>query len=117
MIDLNLLREKPHVFREALTARQMDHAPVDEVLKLDEQRRALIQQSEVLKAERNAVSRDIGRMRDQAERQEKIDAMRLVGDRIAVMDEALREVDTRLNDIIAMLPNLPDPHTAGKERA
>ena len=111
MIDLNLLREKPHVFREALTARQMDDAPVDEVLKLDEQRRALIQQSEALKAERNAVSRDIGRMRDQAERQEKIDAMRLVGDRIAVMDEALREVDTRLNDIVAMLPNLPDPRT------
>jgi len=111
VIDLNLLREKPHVFREALTARQMDDAPVDEVLKLDEQRRALIQQSEALKAERNAVSRDIGRMRDQAERQEKIDAMRLVGDRIAVMDEALREVDTRLNDIVAMLPNLPDPRT------
>ena len=111
MIDLNLLREKPHVFREALAARQMDDAPVDEVLKLDEQRRALIQQAEALKAERNAVSIDIGRMRDQAERQEKIDDMRLVGDRIAVMDEELRQVDTRLNDIVAMLPNLPDPRT------
>jgi seryl-tRNA synthetase len=111
MIDLNLLREKPHIYREALAARQMDDASIDEILKLDEQRRALIQQAEALKAERNQVSKDIGRMRDPGERQAKIEAMRLVGDRIAVMDDELRQLDTRLNEAVALLPNLPDPRT------
>ncbi len=74
MLDLNLIREQPDLVRQAMQSRQMDPAPVDAVLALDEQRRALIQEVEVLKAERNAVSKDIGKMKDPAERQAKIDA-------------------------------------------
>jgi len=111
MLDLNLIREQPDLVREALCNRQMDPAPVDEVLALDEKRRALIQEVEVLKAERNTVSKEIGRMKDPAERQAKIDAMRAVGDRITAMDEELRQVDSALNAVLAGIPNIPDPRT------
>ena len=67
------------------------HAP-DRILALDEQRRSLIQQTETLKAERNTVSKEIGQMKDPAARQAKIDAMRQVGDRIALLDDQLRGV-------------------------
>jgi seryl-tRNA synthetase len=111
MIDLNLTRENPEVLRKALATRQRDTSPVDHVLKLDEQRRAFIQEVEALKAERNLVSKEIGQMKDPASRQEKINAMRAVGDHIAALEESLRGVEGELNDILAGIPNIPDPRT------
>ncbi len=111
MIDINLIREKPDTIRQMLLARQMDASPVDQVLQLDEQRRALIQQTEVLKAERNQVSKEISKMKDAAARQISIGAMRSVGDRIAALDEELRRVQNQLDDLMAFIPNLPDPRT------
>ena len=111
MIDINIIRDDPQRVRKALQDRQMGAEPVERVLELDEQRRALIQEVEGLKAERNAASKEIGRMKDAAGRQAKIDAMRAVGERIDVLDEQLRQVEVQLNEVMAGIPNLPDPRT------
>ncbi|MHB8191745.1 MAG: serine--tRNA ligase [Bellilinea sp.] len=111
MLDINLLREKPEVVREALRVRQMDGSLVDTVLQLDQNRRALLSKVEVMKAERNNVSKEIGRMKEPAERQAKIDAMRELGDKIAALDDQVRTVDIQLQDAVAVIPNLPDPRT------
>ncbi len=66
MLDINIIRETPDVVRKSLTDRQMDASPVDAILQLDEQRRALLGQVEVLKAERNTVSKEIGQMKEAA---------------------------------------------------
>jgi seryl-tRNA synthetase len=110
VLDINLIREKPDLVREALRKRQLDPGPVDQVLELDEQRRNLIQQVEGLKAERNLVSKEIGKMKDQSERQAKIDQMRGVGERIDALDIDLREVEVRLDTLMSEIPNLPDPN-------
>ncbi|HSF83515.1 MAG TPA: serine--tRNA ligase [Anaerolineales bacterium] len=118
MIDLNLLREQPDIYRQAMSVRQMDAAPVEQVLELDEKRRAILQEVEALKAERNAVSKEIGRMQDAAQRQAKIEAMRLVGDQISALDETLRQVESQLEEVIAIIPNLPDERTPyGKDES
>jgi seryl-tRNA synthetase len=39
MLDINIIREQPDLVRQAMQARQMETAPVDAVLALDEQRR------------------------------------------------------------------------------
>jgi len=108
MLDINLIREKPDIVRQSMKVRQMEPAPIDAILDLDEQRRTLIQEVEALKAERNAVSKEIGRMKDPDERQAKIEAMRMVGDRISEIDERLRQIENQLNGILATIPNLPD---------
>src|SRR3989304_6277759 len=105
MLDINCRREKPDIVREALRARQMETAVVDQVLQLDQDRRSLLSQVEVMKAERNNVSKEIGRMKDPAERQAKIDSMRVLGDQIADLDERVRSVDTQLQDSVATIPN------------
>ena len=97
MLDLNLIREKPDLVRTALKNRQMDVSPVDDILRLDEKRRSLLTQVEALKAERNAVSKEIGKMKDAAEREKKIAAMREVGDKIAALDKEVAEVEAELN--------------------
>lgn len=111
MLDLNLIREQPDLVRKAMQARQMDPAPVDQLLELDEQRRQLIQEVEGLKAERNAGSKEVGRLKDPAERQAKIEAMRMLGDRIAGLDETLRAVEAEQTAVQSTIPNLPDSRT------
>ena len=111
MLDIQLIREAPEVVRKALVDRQMDPAPVDQVLGLDERRRALIQEVELLKAERNRVSKEIGKMKDHAEREAKIKAMRAVGEQIGQLDDQLRQVDADLKALMSTLPNIPDAQT------
>ncbi|HXF85717.1 MAG TPA: serine--tRNA ligase [Anaerolineales bacterium] len=111
MLDLNLIREQPDLIRTALKNRQMDPSPVEDILRLDEKRRALLTQVEQLKAERNAVSKEIGKMKDAAEREKKIAAMREVGDRIAALDKEVAEVEAELHAIMATMPNIPDERT------
>ncbi len=111
MLDLALIREQPDLLRQALKDRQMDPSVVDEIQALDEKRRALLNEVEQLKAQRNNVSREISRMKDPAERQAKIDEMRVVGDRITALDEQVRLVDNDLRNLVASIPNYPDPAT------
>jgi seryl-tRNA synthetase len=108
MLDINLFRENPDVVRKALRDRQMDPQIVSTVQVQDERRRQLILQVETLKAERNQVSKEISRIKDPAERQAKIEAMRLVGDRIAGLEKDLHQVEADLNQLLLTIPNLPD---------
>jgi seryl-tRNA synthetase len=111
MLDLNLIRENPDLVRAALKNRQMDVSPVDEILRLDERRRALLTQVEALKAERNAVSKEIGRSKDAAEREKKILAMREVGDKISALDKEVADIEAELHAVTSAIPNIPDERT------
>ena len=109
MLDINLIRETPDVVRCSLKARQMEAEVVDQVLSLDVQRRSIILEVENLKAERNLVSKEIGKTKEPAQRAEKIEAMRLVGEKIGQLDERLRIVESELNITLTGIPNIPDP--------
>jgi seryl-tRNA synthetase len=111
MLDINLIRENPELIRTSLKNRQMDASPVDDILRLDEQRRQLLTEVEQLKAERNVVSKEISKMKDAGEREQKIAAMREVGDRIAALDKQVTDVDAELNSLTSALPNVPDERT------
>jgi seryl-tRNA synthetase len=118
MVDINLVREQPDLVRAALFSRQMDPGIIDQILAGDVQRRALLTRVEGLKAERNTVSREIGRMKTPAERQAKIEAMRLVGEQIEALDAEVRHVEEDLQTIVAAIPNIPDPATPeGKDES
>jgi seryl-tRNA synthetase len=118
MLDINLIREDPQVVIDALTKRNMDTIVVTDLIELDAQRRSFLQEVEVLKAERNRVSKEIGKSKDQIEREGKIADMRAVGDRIAELDEHVRQVESKLSDLISGVPNLPDAITPlGKDES
>ena len=111
MLDINIIREKPDLVRMALKNRQMDSSPIDDILRLDEKRRVLLTEVEQLKAERNVVSKEISKMKDAAERETKITAMREVGDKIAALDKEVADVETELTSLTSALPNIPDERT------
>jgi seryl-tRNA synthetase len=108
MLDIQLVRERPEEVRASLARRGID-PPIDRILELDAERRSLLTQAETLKAERNRVSKEIGKNKDAASRQSRIEEMRQVGERIEVLDGMVRQVDEALQSALLEIPNLIDP--------
>ena len=108
MLDINLIRENPEAARAGMRKRGMDPSPVDEAVRLDARWREVLVEAEALKAERNKVSKEIGKMKDQAEREAKIAAMRAVGDKIKQLDEEVSQLEAELHAVMAIIPNIPD---------
>ncbi len=111
MLDINLIRKEPDAVRQMLVARGNDPLSVDEILALDVQRRDILSHSEQLRANRNAVSKAIGRMKDEAEREAKKAEMRQVGDEIGTLEAELNKIETQLLNLTAVLPNTLDART------
>lgn len=108
MLDMNLIRENPELVRTAMEHRQMDSEPVDRAVALDVERRTVLSEVEALKAERNAASKEIGKLKDPKEREARILAMKSVSDRIADLDAKVKAVEAELTGIMAMIPNIPN---------
>lgn len=106
MIDINLIRENPEQIKAAMVALNTE-APIDQILALDARRRELLTEVEALRAERNAASKEISRAKDPDERQSRIEAMRLVGDRIKALEDDLKGVEAELDEAMLWVPNLP----------
>jgi seryl-tRNA synthetase len=109
MLDIAFIREHPEEVKDTLRKLNSD-APIDDILALDLRRRELLAEEESLRAERNAGSKEIGRLmregkRDEAEAQKT--RMGEVGDRIAELDEVLREVEAELLEKQLWVPNMP----------
>ncbi|HUA65145.1 MAG TPA: serine--tRNA ligase [Alphaproteobacteria bacterium] len=111
MIDIKLIREKPDFVRQRLATRGAgDESRIDEVLKLDEERRKILASVESLKARRNRVSKEIGALMAQkkaAEAEAKKTETRNLGDQISALDKQTAEVDARRDSVMLQLPNLP----------
>ena len=115
MLELRFIREHPDEVREALVKLNAT-APIDEILALDDQRRELLAEADALKHRRNVVSKRIGRMKDKD--QALIEEMREVGARIKALDGRLNEVEEELNDLLLLVPNVPDPSVpVGKDES
>ena len=81
---------------------------VDEILALDERRRAGLAEVNDLKARRNDVSKKIGEIkREGGDADEMIVAMREVGERISEIDTDVLDVEGRIREVLLMIPNLP----------
>ncbi|KUK46693.1 MAG: Serine--tRNA ligase [Anaerolinea thermophila] len=118
MIDIKLVREEPQTVKQGLLSRNLDPSVVDELLTIDEQRREKLQQVETLKAERNTVSREIGQIKDKAERETKIAAMKGVSDSISALDEEVRLIEEKQQELIMGIPNIPLPQVpVGKDES
>ena len=108
MLDINLIREKPEMVKAAMHDLNAE-APIDQILTLDTRRREVLTEVELLRAERNTVSKEISRSKDQEARQAKIKEMRVVGARIKELEKELNEVESELYDAQLQVPNLPGP--------
>lgn len=107
MIDLKLLRTKPEVLQEALRKRGGE-IKFDSFLDLDQKRRSKIAEVEVLKNQRNLVSKEVGRLKAAKEdASELVAKMREVNEEIKRIDIDIRELDEEIEETLLTIPNIP----------
>ena len=106
MLSIELIRQDPDAVREALE-RRGEEAPLEAILSLDVERRSILTEVEDLRANRNQVSKELGRMSERPAH--LVEEMRQTGDRIRALEERVKEAETRLDELLLTLPNLPLP--------
>lgn len=108
MLDIRLIRENPEAVKAGI-ARLHTTAPIDEIVELDAQRRALVTEVEGLKAERNEGSKAVAKARDAEQRRQLIENLRGLGETIDEIDAKARTIDAELQKLLLTVPNLPLP--------
>ncbi|HDD54622.1 MAG TPA: serine--tRNA ligase [Chloroflexi bacterium] len=108
MLDIQIFRENPDLVRQSLQRRRQDISPVDQVIDLDQKRRALLQRVEGLRAEKNQASKAIGQSQDPGERQEKIADMKTLGVELEELETELKDLEPELEALLSTFPNLVD---------
>ena len=123
MLDLRQIRDEPDLVRARLRVRGREEytAAVDRLLELDGQRRSLISEVDGLRARRNEVSPQVGRLKQAGQHEQAeplILEMRSLGERMSTQESRLAEIENLLRDLLLNIPNLPEEQVpAGGEEA
>lgn len=105
MIDLKKLRENKAEYAAGFRKKHVN-VNVDRVLELDEDHRKMIVDVEAMRAEKNAVSREIASLPG-AERDKKISEMKKLGDKLDTDEVQLGKIADKLKELLVQLPNPP----------
>ncbi|MBQ7670676.1 MAG: serine--tRNA ligase [Clostridia bacterium] len=110
MLDIKLIKENPEDVIARLAAKGRDSKEeIAEIIRLDEERRALIAESENLKAEQNRQTKLVPQMKKEGkDTTEVFAAMKELGAKAKESAAKLAEVEARYNELMLGLPNLPD---------
>ncbi len=108
MIDLNFIKEYPEKFFELMQQRNVS-VSIENILKLDKNKKLKISELQNLQTERNTISKLIGVYKK--DKKETIDLEKKVTDikiTTTEIEKSLKVIEEELNEIILRLPNIPD---------
>ena len=114
MLDIKFVRENPDIVKENIKKKFQDHKlpMVDEVIELDAERRKTQQEADDLKAARNKISKEIGKLMAQGKRAEAEEIKKQVaadGARIEELTQKEKELSERVLKLMMTIPNIIDP--------
>ena len=119
MLDIKYIRENPEEVIARLQIKGKDaREDIEAILALDGERRALISETETIKAEQNKVNKLIPQYKKEGKDVAPIFAeLKAMSNKTKEIDEKLKDVEAKQTDIMLGLPNLPDPDLlpGGKE--
>ena len=114
MLDIKFLRENPELVKENIRKKFEDQKipMVDEVIRLDEQKRAANAEACELRANRNKVSKEIGVLMAQGKKEEAMKMKELVtqeAERLAELEAQENELEAKVKSLMMKIPNIIDP--------
>ena len=114
MIDLKFLRENPETVKQNIRNKFQDHKLplVDEVIALDADARRTQQEADELRAKRNQLSKEIGKLMGQGKKDEAEAVKAQVAEgasRLAELQEKEKELQEKVTKIMMTIPNIIDP--------
>ena len=113
MLDIKFLRENPDVVRENMKKKFQDHKLplVDEAIDLDAKKRAAQQEADKLRADRNAISKQIGMFMAKGQKDDAEAAKKKVSEfaaRLSELEVLEAEFDEKLTTVMMTIPNIID---------
>ena len=114
MIDIKFLRENPEVVKENIRKKFQDEKLplVDEVIELDAQSRTAQKEADELRANRNKISKEIGKLMGQGKKEEAMAMKEQVNadaKRLSELETQEEELQARILKIMMTIPNIIDP--------
>jgi seryl-tRNA synthetase len=107
MLDLQLLRQDLDAVIQGLANRGLGFDR-DAFERLERDRKRVLQEAEALKAERNRVSEEVGRLkREKQDAEPLILQQREMGEKLKALEAAEKEAEAAFRDFLALIPNLP----------
>ena len=109
VLDIRIVREQPDMVKSRLALRGSgDEAKLDDLLRVDGERRKAETELQALNAERKKLSREIGAMRTKGEGSlQQENRVHKIGDEIARLSEEVKLFETRQREMLLEIPNLP----------
>src|SRR5437773_5282822 len=109
MLDIRLIREKPEFIRERLATRGGgDEAKIDEVLRVDVERRKVETALQQLNADRKRLSKEIGGKKSRSDATNEIqERVRQIGEQIAELNARATAAEEEQNNLLLQIANLP----------
>lgn len=117
MLDIKMIRKNPEAVKQALKKRNYE-IDFDVLLELDDQRKKLITEVELLKEQRNKASKEVGQIkREGGDASHLFAEMKKASDNIKELDVKVSDVDNKVKEFVEGIPNLPDEDViaGGKE--
>jgi seryl-tRNA synthetase len=111
MLDIRLIREKPDFVRERLATRGGgDEAKIDELLRVDAERRKAETELQRFQSQRNRLSKEIGVRKSRGEATDDLESsVRKIGEQIVDLNSRANLLDGQQRDLLLEIPNLPHP--------
>jgi seryl-tRNA synthetase len=110
MLDVTYVRENLDLVRERLASRNFDTALLDDLTRLDVERRAVVRERDELNAASNRISKEVGALMRES-RKDEAESRKIESRRIAEQAKAaelrLSEIENEFREILVRVPNLP----------
>jgi seryl-tRNA synthetase len=108
MLDIKRIRDNFEEVAEGLRRRGADVALAENARDLDVKRRTLVTQTDELKTQRNARSKEIGTLKKAGQNTDAVQAdVRAIGDQITALDAEIRQLEETLEAAMLSIPNVP----------
>ncbi len=113
MLDIRFLRENPDLVKENIKKKFQDRKlpMVDEAIALDQKRRDIQAEADQLRADKNKISKEIGKFMAQGDKAAAEEAKQKVAafsKRLAELEEEAPKVEEELRKIMLVIPNIID---------
>lgn len=118
MLDIKIIRENPEEVKRRVNTRNGDFSQyVDDIIRIDAERRAISTDNDALKAKQNAVSKQIPQMKKNGEDTTAIMAeMKELAEKIKADDAKIAELEAKQKSLLLNIPNMPNKDIAiGKD--
>ncbi len=105
MLDVNFIRENPDAVKEGVEKKKIDKKLVDKFLQLDTAWRGKVKAIDELKAEQNALSKELAK----EQKEDLIGRAQLLKQRISELEAECATAETKRKELLNRLPNIPFP--------